>query len=157
MSQAEVAKLMVSRGFKWSQTTVWEVEKGKRPLKFAEALELAKVLEVKVSDLSRDEDRAELLSEAMAASGEWIQSVNGALEAKSVFEIKARRLYKVAQDLRTAAAEEKDSMMIQYAEKLMYRATATFSTALAEGRDLLLSPEPVKKQGPPDKPEVWTK
>ncbi|MDV2979022.1 UNVERIFIED_CONTAM: helix-turn-helix transcriptional regulator [Actinomycetes bacterium ARC8] len=157
MSQSEVAKKMVSHGFKWSQTTVWEVEKGKRALKFAEALDLAKVLGVTISDLGRDEDKAELLSEAMEASGEWIQSVNGALEAKALYELKSRRLYKVAQELRVAAGEVKDPMMIQYSEKLMFRAMKTFSAALAEGRDAVLSPEPVKKQGPPDKPEVWAK
>lgn len=37
MSQTALADLMRERGFKWSQATVWAVEKGERPLRLAEA------------------------------------------------------------------------------------------------------------------------
>lgn len=44
-SQEWLAEQMRERGHeKWSQSTVWSVEKGKRPLKFSEALDLAQVL-----------------------------------------------------------------------------------------------------------------
>jgi hypothetical protein len=42
--QAEVASAMRDRGFKWSQTTVWKVESGERPLRFTEAAGLADAL-----------------------------------------------------------------------------------------------------------------
>lgn len=44
-TQLDVAGAMRSAGYKWSQATVWSVEKGERPLKLAEAEDLAKILE----------------------------------------------------------------------------------------------------------------
>lgn len=50
-SQADVADEMRRKGFKWSQATVWSVEKGERPLRLAEAEALAAVLDdSRVSD-----------------------------------------------------------------------------------------------------------
>lgn len=44
MSQAALASAMRERGWKWSQPTVAEVEKGKRPLKLAEAESIVGIL-----------------------------------------------------------------------------------------------------------------
>jgi hypothetical protein len=44
LSQQAVADAMRERGWKWSQATVWSVEKGERPLRLAEAEALAHVL-----------------------------------------------------------------------------------------------------------------
>lgn len=43
-TQQDVAGAMRSAGYKWSQATVWSVEKGERPLKLAEAEDLAKIM-----------------------------------------------------------------------------------------------------------------
>lgn len=43
-TQQAVADAMRQRGWKWSQATVWSVEKGERPLRLAEADDLAAVL-----------------------------------------------------------------------------------------------------------------
>lgn len=43
-SQKDVADAMRSHGFKWSQATVWAVEKGERPLRLTEAQALGVVL-----------------------------------------------------------------------------------------------------------------
>ena len=43
-TQKAVADAMRERGWKWSQATVWSVEKGDRPLRLAEAEDLAAVL-----------------------------------------------------------------------------------------------------------------
>ncbi|GAB3698534.1 hypothetical protein [Mariniluteicoccus flavus] len=43
-SQQFVADAMRECGHRWSQSTVWSVEKGDRPLKFTEAVDLTKVL-----------------------------------------------------------------------------------------------------------------
>ena len=45
-SQQSVADAMRDRGWKWSQATVWSVEKGERPLRLSEATDLAEVLEI---------------------------------------------------------------------------------------------------------------
>ena len=50
MTQAELANRMKQVGYKWSQATVWSVEKGERPLRLSEAEELGKILDVATSD-----------------------------------------------------------------------------------------------------------
>jgi transcriptional regulator with XRE-family HTH domain len=44
MSQKELAARMKERGWKWSQATVWAVEKGERPLRLAEAEDIKSIL-----------------------------------------------------------------------------------------------------------------
>ncbi|TFF03722.1 hypothetical protein [Cellulosimicrobium funkei] len=44
MTQAALAKQMRDRGWKWSQATVWAIEKGERPLRVAEAVDVLHVL-----------------------------------------------------------------------------------------------------------------
>lgn len=50
-SQKALADAMRDRGHKWSQSTVWAVEKGDRPLKLAEAHDVAEVLDATVESL----------------------------------------------------------------------------------------------------------
>lgn len=45
-SQQWVADRMREKGWKWAQATAWNVEKGERPLRLAEAEDLAAILEV---------------------------------------------------------------------------------------------------------------
>lgn len=45
ISQKDLASRMRERGWKWSQATVWSVEKGERPLRLAEAADLAEILD----------------------------------------------------------------------------------------------------------------
>lgn len=44
LSQVDLAKKMKGKGWKWSQSTVWSVEKGDRPLRLREASDLAEIL-----------------------------------------------------------------------------------------------------------------
>jgi hypothetical protein len=44
-SQKDIADAMRERGWKWSQATVWSIEKGERPLRVAEAADLAQILD----------------------------------------------------------------------------------------------------------------
>lgn len=46
MSQKELAGAMRDRGHKWSQATVWNVERGERPLRLTEATALGEILEL---------------------------------------------------------------------------------------------------------------
>ncbi|MBW9121218.1 hypothetical protein JNB63_14055 [Microbacterium trichothecenolyticum] len=46
LSQKDLADAMRARGFKWSQATVWAVEKGERPLRLTEAEGLGVVLRI---------------------------------------------------------------------------------------------------------------
>lgn len=44
MTQKDLASAMRERGWKWSQATVWSVEKGDRPLRLSEAQDVAAIL-----------------------------------------------------------------------------------------------------------------
>lgn len=58
MSQKDLAAEMRRRGHKWSQSTVWSVEKGERPLRLTEASTLENIFDVSVYQLTN--------------SGEWL-------------------------------------------------------------------------------------
>lgn len=51
LNQVDVAERMSDDGFKWSQRTVWAVEKGERPLRLAEAQVLARGFKVGLDEL----------------------------------------------------------------------------------------------------------
>jgi len=51
MSQKDLAAGMRDRGHRWSQATVWNVERGERPLRLSEAAVLATMFGVDVSSL----------------------------------------------------------------------------------------------------------
>jgi hypothetical protein len=53
MSQKELAESMRSLGFRWSQATVWSIEKGERPLRLIEADAVAFITNSSVSELLR--------------------------------------------------------------------------------------------------------
>ncbi len=66
MTQKALADAMRERGHKWSQATVWAVEKGDRPLKLVEAKDLAFILVTKLDQLieePRDVMRARRLQQ----------------------------------------------------------------------------------------------
>lgn len=50
-TQQEVADAMRAAGYKWSQATVWAVEKGERPLRLTEAEDMVRNLGGQLSDL----------------------------------------------------------------------------------------------------------
>lgn len=52
MSQKELAERMRSLGWKWVQATVWNVEKGERPLRIGEAEDLAEMFGVSVTAMT---------------------------------------------------------------------------------------------------------
>lgn len=55
--QQWLADQMRIRGYKWSQATVWAVEKGSRPLRFAEARDVCLILQIgtdRLVDLASD-------------------------------------------------------------------------------------------------------
>ena len=60
MSQKDLALRMRTLGWKWSQATVWSIETGERPLRLAEATDLAQILHTHVSRLTGTEVEAAL-------------------------------------------------------------------------------------------------
>lgn len=61
MSQANLAAAMAERGHRWSQATVWSVETAKRPLRLAEAEDVAEILDAAVVDLLARDASTEVL------------------------------------------------------------------------------------------------
>lgn len=57
MTQKDLAVAMRARDFKWSQATVWSIEKGERPLRFSEAIALSDLFHRPVERLLAMEDR----------------------------------------------------------------------------------------------------
>ncbi|WP_061962273.1 helix-turn-helix domain-containing protein [Demequina flava] len=97
-SQKYLAEKMRSRGWKWSQATVWAIEKGERPLKLAEAHDLVAVLNL--FDVSR------LLSgDAAAQVNAWTYQCS----ARSRDLIEAVKRMREAQINLTIALENLDS------------------------------------------------
>ena len=89
VSQKDLAAKMRARGFKWSQATVWAVEKGDRPLRLAEAAELARVFEIDMDYLTLEEgaayvDRA--LSDLDEAASALIQAADSYEQARRVVQ-----------------------------------------------------------------------
>lgn len=52
LSQQWLADKMRERGWKWAQATVWNVEKGERPLRLAEAEDIAQILGTELKRLT---------------------------------------------------------------------------------------------------------
>lgn len=61
MSQKDLAEAMRKRGFRWSQATVWAVEKGERPLRLTEADAASAVFGLHPQMLLAEEDELELV------------------------------------------------------------------------------------------------
>lgn len=61
-SQGDLAAMLGLRGLSFQQQTVLKVEKGSRPLRFEEAVQIADLLELDVNDLVRDEDSQVMLA-----------------------------------------------------------------------------------------------
>jgi len=92
LSQKDLASLMRKRGWKWSQATVWSIEKGERPLRLAEADELAHILEVDVAWLAGTGIGmdVELALQRMADARERLQAAIGDwMNAKAVLAVTA--------------------------------------------------------------------
>lgn len=89
VSQKDLAARMKQLGWKWSQATVWTIETGERPLRLAEADDLANILEMNTWEFLR--------TDADYHAREYVQRSWRALEdlraAQSEFE-GSRRLLK---------------------------------------------------------------
>lgn len=65
MSQKELAAKMRPLGWKWSQATVWSIEKGERPLRLTEAEDVCQVLGVLVGALTYPDWYARINQQAL--------------------------------------------------------------------------------------------
>jgi hypothetical protein len=61
-TQQDIAEAMREAGYKWSQATVWSVEKGERPIRLSEAESLAGILKCSIDRMLLPDQDAELVS-----------------------------------------------------------------------------------------------
>lgn len=61
-TQQDIAEAMREAGYKWSQATVWSVEKGERPIRLSEAESLASILKCTIDRMLLPDQDAELVS-----------------------------------------------------------------------------------------------
>lgn len=66
LSQQDLATRMRERGWKWSQATVWSIEKGERPLRLGEAHDVADELRVTLSELLLADGAAQIMAHQRA-------------------------------------------------------------------------------------------
>lgn len=92
MSQAVLAGKMTDKGFKWSQATVYEVERGARPLKLSEAITVARIIDVDLERLWADSHWSRTYLEARKAYFAWQNELETVLKAREEFEVKRRFL-----------------------------------------------------------------
>src|SRR5699024_8890274 len=95
ISQQTLAEKMRSKGFKWSQATVWATEKGDRPVRLSEVIALSEVLDKTYDSFlleEHDTDDAVMITQAYelllrerssirTALKNWIVAKQGALAA----------------------------------------------------------------------------
>ncbi|SEF60179.1 hypothetical protein SAMN04488592_0621 [Microbacterium azadirachtae] len=76
---------MREHGFKWSQATVWSIEKGERPLRLSEAIQVTDLLDVEIYNLESEDYEAAIDSALVR-----MQAASDALDA-AVDEYEAAR------------------------------------------------------------------
>ncbi|WP_460889084.1 hypothetical protein [Promicromonospora xylanilytica] len=91
-SQKALADWMRKRGWKWSQATVWSIEKGDRPLKFLEAVDLADALDIRIEDLLQEPELATATRDVAARTRRTLALAERATDALIEFERERRDL-----------------------------------------------------------------
>lgn len=94
-SQDYIAELMRDRGFKWSQSTVWAVEKGERPLRLSEARALVSALGAYLFDLTGD-DLQTTISKYMRDASEAFKTIEEATNDYLIAQAGLRDLIEVS-------------------------------------------------------------
>ena len=80
-SQQAIADAMRERGWKWSQATMWSIERGDRPVRLVEAADLAVVLQISIEDLLARPSVAQAARDAIDAAGEVLAAHKKAVRA----------------------------------------------------------------------------
>lgn len=90
MTQKDLAAAMRARGFKWSQATVWSIEKGERPLRYSEAVQVTDLLDAGVYVLDEEDwesavkkvrQRVQTASESLDAAMDEYEAARAALKS----------------------------------------------------------------------------
>lgn len=137
-TQQVVADAMRERGHKWSQSTVWSVEKGERPLRLSEANDLAQILGITITDLSSEPDELE----TSLLTRRYYDAYRGLVDATDIFfavqeEIQAQReqVERGSRKLPEATIAELDRMASELPEHALSDARRRNAERLEHGDD----------------------
>ena len=86
-SQQAIADAMRERGWKWSQATMWSIEKGDRPVRLVEAADLAVVLQISIEDLLARPSVAQAARDAIDAAEEVLAAYTKAVRAIDTLDV----------------------------------------------------------------------
>jgi len=95
LSQQDVADAMRTHGWKWTQSTVWSIEADRRPLRLAEAADLAGILGTSLPDLLQD-PLSSLLNERETRAHQYAQERDLAAAGAHVLESPIAALHALA-------------------------------------------------------------
>ncbi|MGV2952066.1 helix-turn-helix domain-containing protein [Glutamicibacter sp. AGC46] len=136
ISQADLATRMTDdHKIKWSQTTVWEVEKGRRALKFSEAIALAEILEVPLYGLVSYPDGLAELHEGAKHYEKRNAAVQAILENMRMFDIAKSELRSIASRIKNLNTYEDSEGLQEQAEKFLKLGSATLTAVMKEISD----------------------
>ena len=79
-SQTELAERMQDRGHRWHQATVYKVEDGRRPTRLAEAVALADVLDVPLTNLIGPDAPERVARFELARAARRVKEAQGEVE-----------------------------------------------------------------------------
>lgn len=63
MTQVDLAEKMHMRGFRWHPATVYKIENGERQIQLAEAVEVARILEISIEEMTQESQQLRVLRE----------------------------------------------------------------------------------------------
>lgn len=134
LTQARLAEAMAQAGHAWHQQTVVKTEKGLRPLRLAEAFDLASALHVDVTELDPRHAPSARVDNVRRHLHQWAQ-------AEARFEEAGVALRAAAREVRTAAADAGEALPPAIA---------------AEVAAVLCAPSPAGERagGPPGSPPI---
>lgn len=125
MSQAALGEAMVRRGHKWSQATVWSVETGKRPIRLAEAADVADALGKSVQDLLAEteadrlaSDYAQKLSDVQEATGKLIDAGKALQAVQADLLALAARVREIPEGVITRKQREPGRYSLDHVEQM---------------------------------------
>jgi hypothetical protein len=134
-TQKSVADAMRRKGHKWSQSTVWAVEKGDRTLKLTEAHDLVEILGVTVDDLTADTEDLEarlLMRRYAERRGALVDAVDDLFAAQEDIE----ELLRGDQDLPAATVEALEQMAREAVDLVVADARRRGAERIEHGDDV---------------------
>ena len=122
MTQAEVAKEMSARGLRMRQSTIAKIEAGQRPVRVNEAVTLAAILRVTVTDLIAEPGQRDRLDALAAARAEERELLGQLLVAGHRLE-EHRAAHAAAGHALSEAVARVEAIEARYAEAQYMAAT----------------------------------